>query len=235
MVQEKTRGIVLGYIRYSETSIIVRVYTETFGTHAYIVNGVRSAKAKTNKIALYQPLTLVEIVAYQSKRNDGLARMSEARCYSPYTHLSSHLHKTSIALFLSEVLQNVLWEESPNTELFSFVESSLAFFDLQTTQIENFHLRFLLKLTRFLGFEPSSANDFYNQIYRTEYQSWKQIIPAEEQNALDVLIRSPYDETLTVSTLQRRHLLEQILRFYEIHLDNWKPIKSVEVLRSLLA
>jgi len=78
----KTKGIVLNYIKYSDTSIIAKIYTEAFGLQSYIVNSVRSSKAK-NKIALFQPLTLLEMVVYH-KNHQGLQRISEMRTAEPY-------------------------------------------------------------------------------------------------------------------------------------------------------
>ncbi|SFB79075.1 DNA repair protein RecO (recombination protein O) [Flexibacter flexilis DSM 6793] len=233
MKLEKTRGIVLGYVRYSETSIVVRIYTDMFGTQAYIVNGVRSAKLKTNKIALYQPLTVLDLVVYQSEKTDSLQRISEARCPVVWANISTNFLKTTIALFLAEVLDLVLQQEAPNPELFDFLVNSLRVFDLQTHEIENFHLRFLLKLTRFLGFAPSSADDIYNLIYKAEFQSWRTIIPAQEQAILAHLIHSQYTDELLINNHIRRHLLDQILLFYENNLQNWRKLRSIEVLRSL--
>lgn len=233
MKLEKTRGIVLGYVRYSETSIVARIYTDMFGTQAYIINGVRTAKSKTNKIAFYQPLTVLDLVVYQSEKPDSLQRISEARCPVMWAHIPTNFVKTTIALFLAEVLDLVLQQEAPNPELFDFLVNSLRVFDLQTHEMENFHLRFLLKLTRFLGFAPSSADDIYNLIYKAEFQSWRTIIPAQEQAILAHLIHSQYTDELAINNHIRRHLLDQILLFYENNLQNWRKLRSIEVLRNL--
>lgn len=227
----KTRGIVLGYIRYGETSIIVRIYTEDFGTQSYIVNGARTKKS--NKIGLYQPLNFLELVVYSSNKSGGLHRISESHSLVPFFHIPTDFTKTTIALFLAEILDNVLRQESPHDNLFEFLLSSFSVFDLQTVQPENFHLRFLLKLCRFLGFEPASSDDFYNQIYKTEHRSWQQIVPEAEFTLPELLLKSAYTDALPINNMQRRHLLEQIIRFYEIHLDNWHTPRSLEVLRSL--
>ena len=102
----KTKGIVLHFIRYSDTSIIAKIYTEAFGLQSYIVNGVRSKSAK-NKIALFQPLTLLDLVVYH-KENSTLQRISEMRCAEPYQSIPFKVHKSSIALFTAEILQKTL-------------------------------------------------------------------------------------------------------------------------------
>ncbi len=79
----KTRGIVLSYLKYRETSIIARIYTERLGVQSYVVNGVRKAKPP-GRIALFQPFTLLELVAYVARGSGGLTRLSEFRCAEPF-------------------------------------------------------------------------------------------------------------------------------------------------------
>jgi DNA repair protein RecO len=105
----KTQGIVISYMRYRETSIVVNVYTSEMGICSYIENGVRSAKAK-HKMALFQPLTLLDLEVYH-KPGKGLHRISEAKCFFPYQAIPFDIAKSSLALFLSEVLSKVLKEE----------------------------------------------------------------------------------------------------------------------------
>ena len=101
-MQRKTRGLVINNMRYRETSLLITIYTAEFGIASYIENGVRSAKAK-HKMALFQPLTLLDLEVYH-KPGKGLHRISEAKCYYPYQQIPFDIIKSSIALFLSEVL-----------------------------------------------------------------------------------------------------------------------------------
>src|SRR6185436_14709858 len=98
----KTRGIVFRFTRYGETSIIVTMFTELFGLQTYIVNGVRSKSAK-NKIALYQPLTLLDLVVYH-KDNAPILRIKELQCAHPFQSLTEDVKKSTLALFLNELL-----------------------------------------------------------------------------------------------------------------------------------
>ena len=102
---QKTQGIALSYLRYRETSIIARVYTEEFGLQSYIVNGVRSAKSKNNRIALFQPLTLLEMVVYYKNDRD-LHRLSEVKTNHPFQSLPFEVAKSTIALFVTEMLNS---------------------------------------------------------------------------------------------------------------------------------
>ena len=78
----KTQGVVFRFTNYSETSIIVNIFTSAFGLQSYIVNGARGKSGK-GKIALYQPLTLLDLVVYH-RENASILRIKEVKCIHPY-------------------------------------------------------------------------------------------------------------------------------------------------------
>src|SRR5690554_158691 len=106
----KTRGVVFRFTKFQESSIIVTIFTEQFGLQTYIVNGVRSKSAR-NKIALYQPLTLLNLVVYH-RENVNIERIKEASCLHPYRTLTTDIRKSTIALFINELLNKTIREES---------------------------------------------------------------------------------------------------------------------------
>ena len=116
---KRTRGIVLGHIKYKESSIIVKVFTEEFGSSSFIVNGVRSSKSK-GKAALYQPLTLLDLVIYY-KESKELMRISEAKMASSFSEIPFDPVKRTIGMFLTEFLSKTLREEQANRSLFEFL------------------------------------------------------------------------------------------------------------------
>src|SRR3954469_12504744 len=106
----KTRGVVFRFTKYGETSIIVNIFTELFGLQSYIVNGVRSKSAK-NKIALFQPLTLLDLVVYH-RENANILRIKEVKCLRAYQDLTSDIKKSSIAMFINEILNKAVKDQS---------------------------------------------------------------------------------------------------------------------------
>lgn len=227
----KTRGIVLNFIRYRETSIITRVYTEDFGLQSYIVNSVRGSNRKgRSKISFFQPLTQLDLVVYY-KKSGGLNRISDIRCPEPYQSIPYNVLKSGIALFVTEVLNKSLKEEEGSTELFSFIQQSLMVFDHLATGYENFHLQFMLKLSRYLGFIPPSARDFFAQVY--EFVG-KPTVTEEEERLVSQLLEKRYTEHLAVERTTRQLLLDDLIRFYQLHIANFGEFKSLEVLREVL-
>src|SRR6185369_5739782 len=134
----KTRGIVFRFTKYGETSIIVNIFTELFGLQSYIVNGVRSKSSK-NKIALYQPLTLLEMVVYH-RENANINRIKEVKCFYPYQTIPVDIKKSALAIFINEVLNKTVKDESHAQDLCTFLMESLQALDQMTEKAENFHL-----------------------------------------------------------------------------------------------
>jgi DNA repair protein RecO (recombination protein O) len=227
---QKTRGIVLNYLKFRETSIIVKIYTEALGIQTYILANVRSAKSKT-KVALYQPLTLLDLVVYYRKDREQIFRIAEAKCAYPYQAIPFEIRKTTVILFLAEILGKTLKEEASNPELFDFLFEALKSFDQATVQYDNFHLRFLLRLSRYLGFEPQSGEEILAQI-----REHKRLLLQEDDEKmlifqLDSLIQTEIYTAIPVS--MRREILDYLLDFYRLHIANFDTIRSLEVLREI--
>lgn len=216
----KTRGIVFRFTKYGETSIIVNIFTEQFGLQGYIVNGVRSKTSK-NKIALFQPLTLLDLVVYH-KENADVMRIKEIRCLHPYQTIHQDIRKSAIAMFLNEVVNKAVKEQSQAEEICSFMIDSFIALD-QVSSPENFHLIFLLKLSRYLGFGPQSNDEVLD--------GW--LLDHEEEALLKKLLTANYDQVISISYSSRRNVLDALLRFYATHTENFGEIKSVQVLKEM--
>ncbi|MCS6973094.1 MAG: DNA repair protein RecO [Cyclobacteriaceae bacterium] len=214
----KTRGVVFRFTKFRETSIIVTIFTELFGLQSYIVNSVRSAKGK---MALFQPLTLLDMVVYH-RENANINRIKELKCLHPYETLHRDIRKAAIALFLNEVLNKCIKEESHSAEMYRFIQDSLIGLDNMQEKLENFHLIFLIRLSRQLGFGISSPDDIASEF------------PGDEESLQ--LMKELLEGVWTVSmpVHQRRKLLNGLLQFYRRHLENMGEIKSVDVLREVL-
>jgi DNA repair protein RecO (recombination protein O) len=227
----KTRGIALNYIRYRESSIIAKVYTEAFGIQSYIVNGVRSSKSKMNRIALFQPLTLLDMVVYHKSKEATIHRISEIKCYSPFQSLPYDVFKSSLALFVTEILGKTLREEEPNEPLFQFIEDSVLYLDEAENGFENFHIQFLLQYASYLGFGVETIADLEGELKENHFP---QIADAKELNATDYLLQNPYGIEVALDRTRRVDILEKLIFFYKIHMDTLGEIRSLEVLREVL-
>ena len=223
----KTRGIALSYIKYKESSIIARIFTESFGMQSYIINGIRSKNSKT-KIALFQPLTLLDLVVYHNKKKD-IHRISEIKCNANFHSIPFDIRKTSIALFLNEMLNKVLIDEGENENLFEFLHSSFQLFDVVQTDFENFHVQFLIQLSRYLGIYPVSAVSMLKEIGHAKAND-KFFV---EQ--IDFFIQSGFDQHIKLNKVIRNEILMVVINYYRFHFDSIKEFKSIQVLKEVLS
>ena len=240
-MQEKTRGIFLHHINYSETSIIARIYTEKFGQQSYIVNGVRGKKSAM-KINFFQPFFLLDMEVYYRPGRD-LQRLKDARIAVPFEQIPFNIHKSSQAIFLSEVLLKCLKEEEPNRELFDFLFHAICLLDMKQKGDANFHLVFLFHLTRYLGVFPrlpqiiqSRFFDLVSASFSASEPLHNQFMDSETTLKFKELFQSDLGkiEMLSYSNRQRTVLLAHLLEYYKIHLDLVGEIKSLAVLKEVL-
>ncbi|GHN00108.1 DNA repair protein RecO [Cytophagales bacterium WSM2-2] len=218
----KTQGIVFRLTNYGETSIIVNIFTSAFGLQSYIVNGVRGRSKRTN-LALYQPLTLLDLVVYH-KENASIMRIKDVKCVHPYQSVATDFRKTTIALFLNEVVNRTVKEETHAQELCEFLIQSFISLDLQQSNVENFHLIFLLRLSRHLGFLPSVSTEVSGGWMASE----------DEEKILSKLLTANYTDAIAMNHMQRKNILDLLLRFYTVHSENFGELKSLSVIREII-
>ncbi|WP_439881221.1 DNA repair protein RecO [Pontibacter sp. MBLB2868] len=233
----KTRGIVLNHIKYRESSIIARVYTEQLGIQSYIINGLRK-KGTGSRIGLFQPFTLLDMVVYTSPKG-GLTRISEYKSAYPFHSIPFDIRKSSIVLFLSEVVSRTIKEEEENAALFSFLYHSIILFDELESDFENFHLLFLLQLSSHLGFGPSSGAEIVEQVAFSgntqSNTSAPSVLVLQVHEALfNGLLHQP-DQAVIPNGKVRRELLSIIIRYYQLHVDKLGEIKSLAILSEVLS
>lgn len=217
----KTQGIVLRFVRYGESSVIVTVFTRQEGIQSYMLKGVRSAKGGS-KMALFQPLNLLELVAYHREQG-GINHIRESKCYHIFKNLNNDLRRQTIGFFLTEIMNKTIREQTHTEALYEFLESVLIDLDTTTETLENFPIIFLIDLSRHLGFG----------LQRTEDISGNQYVPEPILGTLQKFLNSDY-ANIRMNKDARRELMTILLNFYRSHVENFGQVNSIEVLRELL-
>jgi len=237
-----TEGIVLSNIKYAETSRIVKIYTAQKGLQTYMVKGVKSKKSKVFP-AMLNNLSIVDIVAYDSPKKN-IQLLKEARLAYNYNSIPFDIRKSSIVIFINEVLYNCIKEEEENPELYSFLRESIIYLDTTEGSFSNFHLVFLMQLTKYLGFFPlANCTDEQNHFSMHEGCFTDQpadgisILNEKKSNVLFQFMCSGYEALLTPknNNQERADLLADIIMYYNIHVHNFKEIKSLSVLKTVLS
>jgi DNA repair protein RecO (recombination protein O) len=237
-LQVKTRAIVISAIKYQEKSLIVKCFTQSDGLKSYFVRDAFSTRKSAQKIAYFQPFTILEIEAVH-KNKGTLEHFKEIRLATAYTSINTNIIKSTIVMFLSEVLHHSIHEEERNQSLFSFLEAALLWLD-HHDEVVNFHLILLLEVTKYLGFYPdqSQANLPYfemNDGIFTEFHGLS-CITDYETFLLKRLMELKFDSPQKIfSANERQILLKILLDYYEIHLSGFRKPKSLEVLKEVFA
>ena len=233
-----TKGIVISKIKFKDNDLIVKCYTSSCGILSFLVKGALDSKKGKFKPAYFQPLTMLKM-EIDFKENRGLHYIKGLRISKNYSSLHTLIPKSTVALFLSEVLAMVLKEEEANHDLFIFIETALLMFDSVDSN-PYFHHQFLMALTRYIGFSPDSSNSeypFFNlQSGRYEISdSGRYCIYGNKLRLFKTTLGMEFDkekgELLTSS--QKQELLEMILLYFKLHLQGFKLPKSLSVLNQV--
>lgn len=238
---QKTAGIVLRTLKYNDTSIIVDIYTEVAGRVSFLAPIPRSRKAAV-KTVLFQPLALLELET--DLRSSGrLQRIREAKALHPFDSIPYHPVKSAIALFLAEFLYRSVREESENRPLFAYLRHSILWLDACQRDFANFHLVFLMRLSRFLGLYPN-LEDFHKGCYfdltnacftALRPQGHSSYLPPDEAERISTLMRMNYEtmHLFAFNRSERMRCLNIINTYYRLHLPDFPVLKSLEVLQEL--
>ncbi|MBF8149738.1 DNA repair protein RecO [Winogradskyella sp. F6397] len=234
----KNNSIVLSKLKYRDHDLIVKCYTEERGVVSYMLRGVLKSKKGLSKTVYFQALSQLQIEE-NYKPNQSLHFIKETKFNYIYKSLHTNIYKSSIVLFLSEILSNVLKEEEKNADLFHFITASLQYLDNED-QFSNFHLLFLLKLTRYLGFQPENTDHHYpffnleTGVFETSNHGIYSV-SGENLILLKQLLGTSFDalNTITIKAKQRQEFLNLLLHYFELHLGSFKKPKSLQVLNAV--
>lgn len=248
-MQETLRGIVLRTVKYGDTSLIVDLFTLSRGRQSFMAS-VQRTKRTVRSVSFWQPLTLVEFSADLRPNSGKLPRPSEVRTYYNYVDLPFSPVKSTVALFLAEFLSAALREEKENASLYRYIESSLQWLDLAeaSASVANFHLAFLMHLSRFLGIYPNleglppwgdMRGAFYFNLLAGSYCDRQpphaHFLQGDEARALPTLFRMDYPtmHLFRLSRRERQRILHVLNEYYRLHIPNFPELKSLEVLQEL--
>jgi len=236
---QTTNAIVLSKLKYSDHDLIIKSYTQKEGIVSYVLKGVLKSK-KGSKVAYYQLLTQLQLVT-DFKRSRSLQYIKEVKINYLYSSLHTNVLKSAIVMFIAEVLSSSLQEEEQNDTLFNYLEATLQWLDVND-KYANFHLLFLLNLTKHLGFYPDITNikaPYFN-LEAGKFQDKKESkysISNENLTLLKQLLGTTFDalELVKINAKQRQSFLGLILVYFELHLGNFKKPKSLQIFNEVFS
>lgn len=232
----KTKAIVISSLKYQEKSLIVKCFTQSDGLKSYFVRDAFSSRKSNQKIAYFQPLTILEIEAVH-KNKGTLENFKEIKIATAFHSIHSDVFKSTIVMFVSEILHHSIHEEEKNESLFVFLETALHWLD-NNNEIANFHLILLLETTKYLGFYPDISNSDLPFFEMTEgiFTPFQAIssLSEHETNLFRRLIDLKFGKSQKAfHVIERQLVLKILIDYYSFHLDGFKRPKSLDVLKEV--
>jgi DNA repair protein RecO (recombination protein O) len=215
----KTRGIVLNYIKYGDTSIICKIYTEQFGLQSYIINGIRNSKSKN--IGLFQLLNILDLVVYH-KKTSGLQRIKESKLDYAYKTLHLDMKKISVCFFLSEFLTRISQNDDDQKDNFDFIKDSLIVFDRLEVNYSNFHIQFLIKLSKYFGIDIGNSKHLTDENLKDDINLF-----------VDACINNSYEVKIKSNNILRNNVINLIIEHYSRNLDININLNSTNILKEI--
>jgi DNA repair protein RecO (recombination protein O) len=234
----KTKAIVISALKYSEADLIVKCFTESSGLKTYLLRNILKSKKGKLRTAMFQPLTQLEIEAFHKDKGT-LESIREAKVLEHYQTLHTEVAKSAIVFFISDVLRSAIQEEEANPALFQYLTAATLWLDAHD-HVANFHLLFLVRLSKHLGFYPDDSDlslTYFNLLdgtFENEERN-KYCFTGETINILKQLLGIHFDalDAVTLNQQQRAASLNILLQYYELHLHGFKKPRSLAVLNSI--
>lgn len=240
-----TKGIVLRTVKFGETSIICTVYTELFGLQSYIVKGIRvNTKRTANKALMFQPGAILALNVYHHPQKN-LQYIQSYEWAFLFHNLFSNVINNAVAVFIIEVIQNVLKEPEANPELFYLIEDTLKQADSNNKNLlNNLPIFFLLHLATELGFQIQGECNSANTILNLQEGVFTQALPQhmfyvtnEVATVIATINQIHFYNNLENLIFHKQHrtaAIQALLLFMKLHLPDFKALKTLSILQEVI-
>ena len=233
-------AIILSKVRYQDNDLIVKCLTRDLGVVSYMIKNISMSKKSKNKFAFFQLLNILDLETnYNSNRS--IQYIKDLKVKYNFTSLHTNIYKSSVVMFLSEILSNIIHVETKDMELFDFIEKSLIWYD-KSEDSSTFYLIFLMKITHYLGFYPDCTNMNYNYFNLEEglFESSKNsqyVIEGSSLVLFKTILGIKFDNNKLpfIDKTNKKDILKNILTYFKLHVDGFKDLKSLKVLNQIFA
>ena len=233
-------AIILSKVRYQDNDLIVKCLTRDLGVVSYMIKNISMSKKSKNKFAFFQLLNILDLETNYNP-NRSIQYIKDLKVKYNFTSLHTNIYKSSVVMFLSEILSNIIHIETKDMELFDFIEKSLIWYD-KSEDSSTFYLIFLMKITNYLGFYPDCTNMSYNYFNLEEglFESSKNSQYVIEGSSLVLFktilgIKFDTNKLPFIDKTNKKDILKNILIYFKLHVDGFKDPKSLKVLNQIFA
>jgi len=233
-------GIILSKVRFQDNDLIVKCLTRDLGVVSYMIKNISMSKKSKNKFAFFQLLNILDLETNYNP-NRSIQYIKDLKVKYNFTSLHTNIYKSSVVMFLSEILSNIIHIETKDMDLFDFIEKSLIWYD-KSEDSSTFYLIFLMKITHYLGFYPDCTNMSYNYFNLEEglFESSKNsqyVIEGSSLALFKTILGIKFDSNKLpfIDKTNKKDILKNILIYFKLHVDGFKDPKSLKVLNQIFA
>ena len=236
----KTEAIVLHSLKYGETRLIVDLYTRETGRLSCIVPLPKTPRSRLKK-QYFQPMTLLE-VEIDLRQRVQLQKLKDARLLVAWTSIPFSPEKLALSLFVAEFLYHALRSEQRDEPLFTYISDAIQWLDTVEIGFANFHLTFLMRMSRFLGFYPNLDDYVDGCVFDLRAATFSLLTPThrdflqpDDARRIHTLMRMdfPTMHLYRLSRMDRNRIVDVLLRYYSLHIPQFPELKSLSVLKEL--
>ena len=251
-MEEKSRCIVLRTVKLGEGKMIADLLCRECGRLSVLLPSSVGRRPSSRRGGgahgvgvgcrqLFQPLSVLEADIFLAPRQT-LARLNDVRMAVVYTSLPFDGVKLSLAFFVAEFLSFSTRDMHCDHILYDFVEQSLQWLDAAERGIANFHLVFMMRMARFLGFHPDLEGfspgaffDLREGCFSSSAPCHSDFLTPEEAESFLMLTRMTHGTAhlFRMTRDERNHATDLCLRFYRLPIPSFGEMKTLEVLRAL--
>lgn len=236
-----TPAIVLHTTNYSETSVIAKLFTRQLGVRSYILKGVRKSNGRV-KQNLLQPMSYLDLVVYNNPKRQ-INYLKEVAPHHgtaqpvPPTN-NDEMAQHALRFFKTELLYKTLREEEPMPELFDYVADTME----KESGMSAAHVpvSFMLSVSKHLGIEPmdnySVREPLFDMASGRFAATGESTMDASSSRLLHGYLQSVHHGVAAPQAplQQRTELINNMIKYYQMHLSDFKGFRSHEILHSVL-
>ena len=238
---EKTEAIILTYTKYGDNKLIVNTLTRGNGRMSFCLT-IPTARNRSSALPYCQPLFQNEIEYVDNGKIGSIKKIGKMTPTYTYRTIPFDTAKTTVAMFLAEILSKILSYSEKNEELFNFISTSLHLLDEASYKGTNFHLKFLMQLAKYMGIYPGnrySEQKPYFDISRSMFieQSLEVTHTIKPPTSLKFsqILDSDFlaCENINMNSSMRTDMLQYIIEYFRYRFDSIQNIKSIDVLKAI--
>ena len=232
------RIIVLHTIKYKESGIIVQGYSNRNGRESFFLKRSKNSR-RGSLISQLHPLSIIEATLSSYSFGD-MTTIKEF--YLPYKleSVRSNIFKSSIAIFISELLYKTIKEVEYNHRMYLFLTDAILRLETISSGTANFHAYFTIMLCKHLGYLPqiekSTDRSFFDIPSASYVVSQSELsFDAKNSATLACFALSDYNNLsdIKMSGTARGEFIKEMLRYLSFHAGYGIDIESLDVLHEV--